>query len=190
MIVVAIPTIPVRGDAWKDVADVWYSVTPDEAIICVPSWRHGSWAAGLNEVWEQHPKPDIFICGSDDMTPEEGWLEAVLPYVEDACIAPQVLDPRFARWEKGQVEGEETRMSTFPIIAGKYLKHVFPLPPELHYYSDDLISDRLRAAGIPTVAVPSCVITHQMDMRGRGAGMGDESLRMAHDKAIYKRVSV
>lgn len=188
MVVVAIPTITERGEAWQEVADAWYECTPREAIICVPSWRKGSWAAGLNEVWEQHPKPDIFVCGSDDMTPTPGWLEAVKPFIHKACIAPQVHDPRFSRWTD-EADGTETRMSSFPILAGKFLHHVFPLPPELHYYSDDLISDRLRAAGIPTVAVPSCVINHGFDERGRGAGMGDESVRMAHDKRIYRSLN-
>lgn len=189
MIVVAIPTIEERGDAWKDVEAAWYETTPEGLnIICVPSWRKGSWAAGLNEVWEQHPKPDLFVMGSDDMAPEEGWYEAIAPFTHKACIAPQVVDPRFSRWGEDQEAGEETRMSTFPILAGKFLHHVFPLPAELHYFTDDLVSDRLRAVGIPTVAVPDCVIIHKMDHRGRGAGMGDESTRMAHDKHIYKRI--
>jgi hypothetical protein len=197
VLIVAVPTIEERGEAWKEVAEAWYDCTPDEAIVCVPSWRKGSWAAGLNEVWEEHPRPEVFVCGSDDMIPTPGWYEACKPYLHKACIAPQVHDPRFSRWTDEE-DGTETRMSSFPILAGKFLHHVFPIEqfwcPEhqqledLHYFSDDLISDRLRAVGIPTVAVPSCVINHRMDERGRGAGMGDESTRMAHDKRIYQRV--
>lgn len=186
-IVIALPTIEERGDAWKDVAQAWIQNTP-QPVATEPSWRKPTWAAGLNEVWENHPDAELFICGSDDMTPEKGWFEAVLPWLGKGIIAPQVHDPRFSRWDASTADGTETRMSSFPIIAGEFLSSVFPLPPELHYYSDDLISDKARKAGIPTIAVPSCVIHHSFDERGRGAGMGSEEARMAHDRAIYRAI--
>ena len=186
-IVVAVPTIPERGDLWKDVARAWEEATPQQVAV-EPSWRKPTWAAGLNEVWENHPDAGLLVCGSDDMWPSPGWLAAIEPWVSRGVIAPQVHDPRFSRFDGSVVDGTEVGMSSFPIIAGRFLHAIFPLPAELHYYSDNLISDRARAAGIPTLAVPSCVITHSFDERGRGAGMGDESTRMAHDKAIYRRL--
>ena len=188
MIVVAIPTIQERGDAWKDVAAAWYERTPaDHEVVCVPSWRPSSWCDGLNEVWETHGHlADVFCAASDDMVPQEGWLPAITPYLWKGIIAPQVHDPRFSRFDARVKDGDETRMSTFPIISQRFLSQVFPLPSGLHYYGDDLISDKAKEAGIPTIAVPSCVIDHLFDERGRGAGMGDESTRMAYDRQIYK----
>ena len=183
-IVVAIPTIPERGEAWESVGAAWRAKTTQEVII-EPSWRKPTWAAGLNEVWEKHPDADILVCGSDDMTPrDDEWLPSIEPYLDTGVIAPQVIDPRFTRFAPEVKDGAPTDMSSFPILAGKWLSRVFPLPEELHYYSDNLISDRVPQ----TVAVPSCVIVHTMDMRGRGAGMGDESLRMAHDRTLYRKL--
>lgn len=187
VIVVAIPTIKARGDAWEDVAQAWQDMTP-EPVLCVPSWRVGSWSAGLNEVWENHPGADIMVMGSDDMIPRAGWLEAIEPYLDRGVLAPQVIDPRFTRFGPEVSDGQEVDMSSFPILSQRFLRQVFPLPPELHYYSDNLISDKARKHGTPTVAVPSCVIDHLMDERARGAGLADEMTRMAYDKAIYKKI--
>ena len=59
-------------------------------------------------------------------------------------------------------------MSTFPILRGDWLKIAFPLPDDLHYYSDSLIAARIYKAGIPAVAVPSCRIIHLHAHEGRG----------------------
>ena len=188
-IVIAIPTIEERGKSWQEVAEVWYELTP-EPTICIPSWRKGGWAQGLNEAWETHPDCSAFVCGSDDMRPEEGWWEAVTPYLDRGVIAPQVVDPRFTRFGPEIQDGQEVDMSSFPIMSHRIACQVFPLPDEgpQHYYADNYISDLGRKAGFPTIAVPSAVIVHGMDHRGRGAGMGDESTRMAYDKAVYKRI--
>lgn len=184
-LIIAIPTIPERGDAWEKVGAEWRAKTTQEVII-EPSWRKPTWAAGLNEVWEKHPDADIFVCGSDDMIPRGAdWLPAIEDYVNLGVIAPQVIDPRFTRFAPEIRDGAPTDMSSFPIIPGRLLARIFPLPDELHYYSDNLISDRVDR----TIAVPSCVILHTMDPRGRGAGMGDEAARMVHDKTIYRRLT-
>lgn len=189
-IVVAIPTIPVRGDAWEKTADIWIVRSP-VGTICVPSWRKGGWAQGLNEVAEVNGiGADTFVCGSDDMVPEEGWYEACEPWLAQGfMIAPQVHDPRFSRWDETTKDGDETRMSSFPILPKAVLPYVFPIEAHepQHYFADDLISDKARKGGFKTVAVPSCVIVHTMDRRGRGAGMGSEEARMIHDKRIYRK---
>ena len=190
MIIVALPTILERKDAWVDVSHRWTETT-DAPIVCVPAYRPGGWAQGLNEVWELHgADAEVFVCGSDDMEPTEGWYEAILPWVDKGIIAPQVRDPRFDRWGPDVSDGDVVRMSSFPIIHGAFLPHIFPIAENepQHYYADDLISDKARKAGIPTLAVPSCRIDHLMDERGRGAGMGTEDARMAHDRGVYRRL--
>lgn len=196
LIVVAIPTIEERGEAWEQVGEVWKAKTRHPVLI-VPSWRKGGWAQGLNEVWEAHSDAEVFITASDDMTPNPGWYEAIEPYLSTGVIAPQMFnhypDPNhnWNRFGPEVIDGQEVEMSSLPILAQRVAKQVFPLAPEVpqHYFADNYISDLARVAGFPTVAVPSCVITHTMDMRGRGAGMGDESTRMAHDREIYRRIN-
>ena len=184
MVVVAIPTIIERGDAWKEVAEMWEALSPE--VTVVPSWRKGTWAAGLNEVWESHK--GLFVCASDDMAPLPGWYQAVEPWLEKGIVAPQVHDPRFSKWDPGTPDGFETEMSSFPIIGESFLGAIFPLPEELHYFTDDLISLRARQAGIPTIAVPSCEIVHCPDLRGRGAGMSEKD-RMDHDRKLYESLT-
>lgn len=186
-VVVAIPTIEVRGDAWRDVAKEW-ELTP--GVIVAPSWRPGSWAAGLNEVYEWHPDADVFVCASDDMAPEGPWLPHVLEhFAKDECPVPTMHDPRMTTiggtqdvlWKQEPHEGAPAKMSNFPILKGDWLPQVFPLPEDLHYYSDNLISDRLLEAGVPLVTCLDISISHTWDQRGR-----DESARMVEDRERYQ----
>lgn len=203
MIVVAIPTIKARGDAWEDVAQAWQDMTP-EPVLCVPSWREGGWAQGLNEVWEDvGSTADVFVAGSDDMIPSEGWFEAATKHLEAGeCPVPTVVSDDGNRrmvthggtqdsyWGDDLREGAPARMTNFPIIRGDWLAHIFPYRKEApqHYCADDYIGDCLRAAGVSLVTCLDITITHTWDERGRGSGMGDESTRLAFDREVYKRL--
>lgn len=150
-----------------------------------------TWAAGLNDAWRAHPDADIFCAGSDDMYPEnDRWLDVVVGSLgNDESPVPLMLDPRFTIYGGSQQEvadGTHTHMTNFPVLRGNWLSSVFPLPENLHYFSDNLIADRLHAIGVPTVARLAFVIRHDHDPRGRGAGMGSEEARMVHDREIYR----
>jgi len=194
-VVIAIPTIEARGDAWAGAGTEWIRHTC-QPINVIPSWRPGSWSAGLNEVWEQHPDADVFVCGSDDMLPaNDFWLPPALAHLEkNECPVPTVFDPRMTThggtqdtyWDGPPTEGAPARMTNFPILKGEWLDKVFPMPEELHYYSDNEIGERLKKAGIPLVTCLDIQITHTWDERGRGAGHGSEEARMQHDRQIYR----
>ena len=189
-IVIAIPTIAERPGLADETAQKWRDQT------CIPIEIHvttygDTWAAGLNDAWKNHPDADIFVCASDDMYPEDGyWLPCVQERLERGeSPVPLMLDPRFTIYG-GSInevpDGTQTHMTNFPVLRREWLSSVFPLPEELHYFSDNLIADRLHGIGVPTVATLEFVIRHDADPRGRGAGMGDEPTRMAHDKQVYR----
>lgn len=184
--VLAIPTIKERGDTWKATGELWGRVT------VFPSWRPGGWAAGLNEAWEEHGDADIFICGSDDIWPEGDWLPVVKHFLDrNQSPVPLMKDPRFTIQggvitDEERENGTESHMTNFPVLKQEWLNDVFPLPEDLHYYSDNLIADRLHAIGVPTVFAKDFVVIHDWDERGRGAGMGSEEARMEHDRDIYR----
>lgn len=190
-VVVAVPTIEARGDAWERAAEAFREHTC-QPIEVVPSWAPGGWSAGLNDVFERvrDDPPDAFVCGSDDMLPEDGnWLPPLLDYLRrGAYPAPTVIDPRFTNYgghSRRVPDGTASEMSTFPILHGGWLDAVFPLPETLSYYADNLIAVKLRLAGIPCVAVTSSVIRHLHLAAGRGFGLGSEPRAMTVHRALY-----
>lgn len=190
-IVVAIPTIAERGDLAEQTAAAWHLHTC-QPVRTVISAAGDSWAAGLNDVWQQvrHLEPDVFVCGSDDMVPDDdNWLPPLLEYLAQGMFpAPCVVDPRFTNYggHRSPVDdGTSSDGSSFPVIAGGWGDLIFPLPPDLHYYADNLFAVLLERAGHPCVAVPSSRIRHLWAREGRGAGFGDESTRMLVDTVRY-----
>lgn len=192
-VVVAVPTINARGNAWHEVMTRFAKHTC-QPVTVIPSWAPGGWAAGLNEVWEQvkHDPPDAFVCGSDDMYPEDdNWLPPLLDALaRGAYPAPAVIDPRWTNYGGHRTkvaDGTPSLMSTFPIILGGWGDAVFPLPDDLSYYADNLIAVKLRQAGIECVAVPSSRIRHLHLRAGRGFGLGSEARAMKEHSLRYTR---
>lgn len=192
-VVIAIPTIAERAELCAATARSWQERTcqPLEAIT---SLAPGGWAAGLNDVWAQvrDPAPAVFVCASDDMVPaDDNWLPPLLDVMSrGAYPAPAVVDPRFTNYG-GHLEpvpdGTPSDMSSFPVLHGQWGDSVFPLPDDLHYYADNLVAVKLALLGIPCVAVPSSRIQHLWAKEGRGAGAGDEDVRMLIDSRRYTR---
>lgn len=183
-VVVAIPTIAARGDAWTHARAAFQRHTC-QPVRVIPSWAPGGWAAGLNEVWEaiKDDPPQVLVCGSDDMIPEDdNWLPPLLDHIARTTYpAPTVTDPRFTNYGghlQPVPDGTPAWMSTFPVMAGLWGNALFPLPDDLSYYADNLIAVKLRLKGIECVAVPSSRITHLMLDAGRGFGHGTEQKAM------------
>jgi hypothetical protein len=190
-VVVAIPTITERGDAWKDCASSFDRHTC-QPVTVIPSWAEGGWGAGLNDVWTQvaDDPPDVFVCGSDDMHPaDDNWLPPLLDALErGAYPAPTVADPRWTNYgghSKPVPDGTPSHMSTFPVLVGEWGNTVFPLPDALSYYADNLIAVKLARHGIECVAVPSSRIKHLHLDAGRGFGHGSEQKAMMAHSRLY-----
>lgn len=124
------------------------------------------------------------MCPADD-----NWLPPLLDLMERGVYpAPLVDDPRFTNYggHRHPVEdGTPSDMSSFPVLHGQWLGDVFPLPPDLHYYADNLVAVKLARVGIPCVACPSSRIRHMWAKEARGAGEGSEEARMLVDTARY-----
>lgn len=190
-IVIAVPTIPERRHLWPTVEAAWMTHTC-QPVAVIFSEAPGSWAAGLNDIWAQvrDEPPAVFVCGSDDMVPADGnWLPPLEHWLDRGRFpAPTVIDPRFTNYGGHLVsvdDGTPSEMSSFPVIAGAWCDEVFPLPEDLHYYADNLISVKLSRAARPCVAVPSSRIQHLWAAEGRGAGEGSEEQRMLVDTVRY-----
>src|SRR5437762_2612340 len=100
-VVVGIPTIEERGDVWRETAEK-FRLHTCQPVRVIPSWAPGGWGAGLNEIWSRiriHP-PDVFVCGSDDMYPEDdNWLPPLLDALSKGVYpAPTVIDPRWTNY--------------------------------------------------------------------------------------------
>ena len=192
-VVVAVPTIEARGDAWREV-EARFARHTCQPVQVTPSWAEGGWAAGLNDVWEQvrEDPPDVFVCGSDDMYPEDdNWLPPLLDELaRGAYPAPTVIDPRWTNYgghQRPVPDGTPSHMSTFPVLHGGWLDAVFPLPADLSYYADNLIAVKLQQAGVECVAVPSSRIRHLHLEAGRGFGLGSEQKAMIEHSRRYTR---
>lgn len=193
-VVIAIPTILARPGLAERTADVWHQRTPGHDLTTIITTEGESWAAGLNHVAAAiaDDPPDVLACGSDDMIPaDEQWLHHAATWLEQGMYpAPRVDDPRFVNYGGHRhpvPDGTPAGMSTFPLIRGDWLDYVFPLPPDLHYYSDNLIALKLHRAGIQCVAAPACRILHLHAPEGRGAGYGTENTRLHIDTVRYTR---
>lgn len=137
---VAIPTIEARGDRWREAAAAFQAHTC-QPVTVIPSYAPGGWAAGLNEVWRQVRirQPDVFVCGSDDMLPEDdNWLPPLLAALARGVYpAPCVIDPRWTNYgghRRPVPDGTPSQMASFPVLHGGWCDAVFPLPPDLSYY--------------------------------------------------------
>jgi hypothetical protein len=188
----ALPTIDARPGLAEETAAVFRSRTR-ESLDVVVTREPGGWCAGLNDVWRRRGRAcDVFVCASDDMRPhDEGWLPPLLSALERGELpAPTVIDPRWTNYGghlQPVPDGTPSEFSTFPVLRRQWLPLVFPLPDDLHYFGDNLIAARLERSGIPCVAVPSSVIDHACDLRGRGAGAGSEGARMDVDAERFRR---
>ncbi len=190
-VVVAIPTITERGSVWEDTAET-FRLHTCQPVQVIASYAEGGWGAGLNDAWEQvrETPPDVFVCGSDDMLPEDdNWLPPLLDALEKGVYpAPTVIDPRWTNYgghRKLVPDGTPSKMSSFPILHGGWGDTVFPLPEDLSYFADNLIAVKLLQADIECVAVPSSKIRHLWLKAGRGFGHGSENRAMIEHSKRY-----
>ena len=58
----------------------------------------------------------------------------------------------------------------------------------IHYYSDNFLTDRARAAGWPCVLRTGYAFTHHWAQARRGAGMTQDQ-RMEHDRGLYEQAT-
>ena len=137
---------------------------------------------------------DFLHFTNDDIEPHPGWWEPAVEAAERGCIpAPQVYGPAGdpqAPPQWGAVAPDWTPLppqnaSVIPFLSRAQWERVRPLA-QIHYYSDDWITYRARAAGWPAVLRTGYAFTHHWAQARRGAGMTQDQ-RMDHDRRLYEQ---
>lgn len=128
---------------------------------------------------------------NDDNEVRPGWDEAAIRCVDEweAQPAPRVFDPDGSPWAGGVADqdprflkhGAEVPLSTIPFLARAWWPAVTPLPPGMHYFTDNWIGWRLQAARIPTRVCHGYDVVHSWARAHRGAGWS-EPQRMGVDQ--------
>ena len=154
-------------------------VIPDRPTVAA------AWNAGV-----QYATGGFLHFTADDLEPMAGWLGAAIEAVECGGVpAPVVYGPSGVFESCGgttslMADWEPARMSAIPFCSREQFEHIGLFDARLHYFSDDLFSDRARRAGFPVLVREDYAFRHYWAEEGRGAGM-TESERMEHDRAIY-----
>lgn len=189
LVTVPIPTVPGR-EAYLARAIAAYEAQGDVEIIvfrpsptCGHAWHHGAQAA----------RGRYIHFGADDVELAPGaFAHAIATIQRNQHPAPLVLNPDGTvqscggSWQALEPDGAETSFSRGPFIATDWWPAVGPIPSDLHYWTDNLVSDRLRQRlGIPSVVCHGYRYVHHLAQPGRGAGM-TEGDRMARDRALYE----
>jgi hypothetical protein len=142
-----------------------------------------AWNAGA-----KHARSDYLHFTADDLQPLDGWLQAAMGCTaQHALPAAVVTDARGSNcgehWGALPPDRTEVRVGTVPFMAASAWPAIGP-SLDGHYFTDNWISHRARAAGWPTVACLGYRFRHHWAQERRGAGMTEDQ-RMAVDQAAY-----
>lgn len=146
---------------------------------CGRGWQRGA----------ERAHGDYIHLTCDDIEPCAGWWEGAVRTIERGFVpAPRVLNTDGSLQTCGDVDespdGARTDFTRLPFVSRAQWEVVQPMIP-LHYFTDNWVSDRCRAAGIETVVARDYLVLHHLAQEGRGAGMGTENARMTHDRLAY-----
>jgi hypothetical protein len=187
-ITVIIPTVTGRErylaqciESYKDntQATVEFQVFKDLPGVAF-GWQRGAEAA--NGRW--------LHMTNDDAEAVRGWD---VPAIEMASRGiqpcPRLWNPDGTPWANAPADrdpwslphGAPAPLSTIPFLDRNWWPDVTPLPPGMHYFSDNWISWRLEIVGIPTAICHGYDFVHHWAAEHRGAGW-TEPQRMQIDE--------
>lgn len=200
LISIVIPTVTGREDHLARCMDAYreHTIQRIELIVirdrptCGIAWQEGS----------EQASGDYLHLTADDLEPHHGWDRSAVHYATTNRIpCPTVMEPDGVTVQSTHGVSAQAGISTEPVTAGQEVgfttvpfmtigqwKLIGPMIP-LHYCTDSWVSHRARLHGIPTVAAPGMRFTHHNALPGRGAGMGDQHARTAHDRAAYTELT-
>lgn len=191
LITVVVPTVTGRERSLERCLSGYHNTAGDfdlEIIkfINLPTCGEG-WVKGAAKA-----KGDYIHFTSDDLEPLPGWAETAVETADrgfqpSPIVLNQYGGTDFAGiWGAAPLEWIEVPMSVVPFMSRAMLEAVdLTEVGQLHYYSDNLVSDLLKDAGFPTVFRPGYAFTHHWEQEKRGAGM-TQSERMDHDQRLYQ----
>jgi hypothetical protein len=119
---------------------------------------------------------------NDDCEALPGWdVPAIKMVQQGSQPAPRLFNADGRPWTKYPDHGSPARISSCPFLAREWWPDVTPLPPGMHYYTDNWITMRLAQAGVGTLLCHGYDLIHTWAQEHRGAGW-TEPERMTVDK--------
>lgn len=108
---------------------------------------------------------------ADDIEAHEGWLEAgIMSLDRQELPAARILNSdgslQSCGDEHDRPEGFVTEIARIPILTRGLARKVFPIAP-LHYYTDNIVSDKARELGWETVVNRNYLFTHHLSLVSR-----------------------
>lgn len=161
---------------------------------CGSAWVEGA----------RRSKGDYICFAADDLEAHPGFVEAMLADIDHGVHpAALVLEPDGSLqscggngWDccrQNCEDGTPCEWSPVPFVSrGQWDTLLDPqggLIAEFHYCSDMLVSALLRRGGVPAAVNTRAKLTHYNHPAARGAGMGDQHERTAHDRRRYEEAS-
>jgi hypothetical protein len=191
LITVIIPTVAGREDhyercvrAYRDTAPGLEIITERDHATCGLAWQAGA----------EQATGDYLHFTCDDLEPLPGWAEAAVAVSDAGFVpAPKVTDARDGRlqswpaWGCEHPDGIDPGFSAIPFLSRAMWEAVKPCFTG-HYYSDDFLSYRARAAGWPPVFCNGYAFRHHWAQPRRGAGMAQDD-RLAYDRDLYAQAT-
>lgn len=156
----------------------WNAVVLLGRPTCAHAW---------NEAMEQ-PVARYVHLTADDIEAHDGWLDAGIRRCEEGTIpAARILNGdgtlQSCGDEHDRPEGFVTEIARIPLLPAELAAAVFPIP-ELHYYSDNLVSDGARRRGWETVVTRDYLFTHHLAREGRVDSLLDDFMAYRHTQRI------
>ncbi len=186
MLSVIIPTISGREKSLARTLGAYDVLAPGAEQIVVhnrPSWGHACNAGAAQATG------DVLHFGADDLVPLPGWLDDVLPALEehDELPAPRVFN-YFAEGEHdNKMDGPDrafTKFTRVPILRRDQYERIGAWP-EYNYVADVWLSGRARKLGIETRLYYSYAFVHHWSQIGRT----DSREELAHSAQVLRHLA-
>lgn len=132
---------------------------------CGDAWNIGVLALLMGQC-------DVIHLTADDIEAHDGWLEAGFARLNrNELPAARILNGDGSLQSCGdqfdRPEGFVTEIARIPLLTPPVAAAIFPIPDGMHYYTDNVVSDRARAVGWPTVVTRDYLFTHHLAGEGR-----------------------
>lgn len=141
---------------------------------CGAAWNHGVdhlLTASLPNTPSTR-RPNIIHLTADDIEAHDGWFDAGLARLHTHAIpAARILHGNGSLQSCGdeheRPEGYITEIARIPLFPAEIVPWLFPIPDAMHYYTDNVVSDRARLIDWPTVVTRDYLFTHHLAGEGR-----------------------
>jgi len=145
------------GEAWNEgVADMmgakFVHLTADDIVA-----HDGWWEAGLARIWNGGIPAARILHG-------DGTLQSC----GDAEDRPE-------GWASKDGYGDGRFPSRIPLLPAALAERIFPIPP-IHYYTDNIVSDRARTLGWDSIVTRDYLFTHYLAGEGRIDCLAEDGL--------------